>query len=250
MKDSHSNEKENKKILLLPGEYYPFSRNLIPFNIFTYHSQKYINPNNKLSCKKCSLLTTTNSHIDDRVSNIGKFYFPKKDDVVIGIVTQKIQDNYKLDINSSREGILNNMEFEGATKKEKPNFNIGDLIFCKVSRVNLYDCSILSCKCEFNSKNWSSGESTYGQLKNGNLYDLNQYLCLKLIESNNYILERLKDFCDYEICIGLNGKIWIKTLNENDLSLSDDIFTAILESFKNNSSQMERILNKLFNKNC
>ena len=62
---------------------------------------------------------------------------------------------------------------------------------------------------------------------------------------NNKIIERLKDFCEFELCIGMNGKIWIKSEKIED---NNKIYKSIIMSFEKNNEEMERYLNKLFNK--
>ena len=158
----------------------------------------------------------------------------------------KTFEYYKLDIGSSHESILNSIDFEGATKKTKPNLNIGDAVFCKVSNVNKFNNSSLTCKSDDNKKTWSTGESTFGVLNGGKIYDYNLNYSWILI-NNNIVIERLKDFCDFELCIGMNGKLWIKSDNFQN---NEKIYKSIIKSFeKISKGEMEKYLNLLFNDN-
>lgn len=235
-----------KKILLFPGEKFNFNRNLLPYNVFGYNkdTSKSDIKNNFLISKKSSLIDLTNKK-NENALYIGKFYFPAIDDVIIGTITQKLYDQYKIDICSSRDASLGTIEFEGATKKTKPNLNVGDLVFAKVVRDNKFDSVTLTCKAEDNMKNWSSGESTFGQLIGGNVYDINRLYAWKLINDEK-IVSRLKNDCDFEMCIGLNGKIWINAEKEDD---NDKVFYVIEEYItkKRSMDKIEKLMNDLFN---
>ena len=185
------NKKENKKILLFPGEKYSFNRNLLPYNVFSFKIKT-----NQLISKKTSLIELNNKKYNENIEYIGKFYYPTIDDVVIGIITMKTLEYYKLDIGSSHESILNSIDFEGATKSTKPNLNIGDAVFSKVLSINKFNNTYLTCKSEDSKKTWSTGESTFGVLNGGRIYEYNRNYSWILLD-NNKIIERLKDFCDF-----------------------------------------------------
>ena len=232
------NKKENKKILLFPGEKYSFNRNLLPYNVFSFKIKT-----NQLISKKTSLIELNNKKYNENIEYIGKFYYPTIDDVVIGIITMKTLEYYKLDIGSSHESILNSIDFEGATKSTKPNLNIGDAVFSKVLSINKFNNTYLTCKSEDSKKTWSTGESTFGLLNGGRIYEYNRNYSWLLLD-NNKIIERLKDFCDFELCIGMNGKIWIKS---DKIENNNKIYKSIIMSFEKNNEEMERYLNKIFN---
>ena len=59
-------------------------------------------------------------------------YLPKVDDTVIGIVTMKNPEFFTVDINSSTTALLNTLEFQGATRRDKPKYEEGTLVYCKV----------------------------------------------------------------------------------------------------------------------
>lgn len=51
-------------------------------------------------------------------------YVPVKEERVIGVVTNRGYDSYKVDIGGSLAASLPNLSFEGATKKNKPNIQV------------------------------------------------------------------------------------------------------------------------------
>ncbi|XP_042317093.1 exosome complex component RRP40 isoform X2 [Sceloporus undulatus] len=56
-------------------------------------------------------------------------YIPVKGDHVIGIVTAKAGDIFKVDVGGSEQASLSFLAFEGATKRNRPNVQVGDLIY-------------------------------------------------------------------------------------------------------------------------
>ena len=52
------------------------------------------------------------------------------------MVTARLADAYKLDLGSSCSATLNFSGFDGATKKNRPNLVIGDVVFARVSVAN------------------------------------------------------------------------------------------------------------------
>jgi len=51
-------------------------------------------------------------------------YVPVKEERVIGIVTNRGSDSYKVDIGGAMPASLPSLSFEGATKKNKPNIQV------------------------------------------------------------------------------------------------------------------------------
>ncbi|XP_029283683.1 exosome complex component RRP40 isoform X2 [Cottoperca gobio] len=56
-------------------------------------------------------------------------YVPAKGETVIGIVTVKSGDVFKVDFGGSEQASLSYLAFEGATKRNRPNVQVGDLVF-------------------------------------------------------------------------------------------------------------------------
>ncbi|KAK3754873.1 hypothetical protein QZH41_011352 [Actinostola sp. cb2023] len=62
-----------------------------------------------------------------------KRYVPVKEERVIGIVMNKSSENFKVDIGTSMPASLSFLAFEGATKKNRPNLQIGDIVYARLS---------------------------------------------------------------------------------------------------------------------
>lgn len=77
------------------------------------------------------------------------------------------QGHYVIDLGSGNYGVLPQLDFQGATKRNKPNLKIGSLVYTKVK---FYDAQIeplLTCMSDKNPKEWNTLESKYGELKDG-----------------------------------------------------------------------------------
>lgn len=65
-----------------------------------------------------------NSHLKRYVANRGEN--------VIGVITAKAGDIFRVDIGTSQQATLSYMAFEGATKRNRPNVHVGDIVYAKV----------------------------------------------------------------------------------------------------------------------
>jgi len=263
--------KDEKKIILFPGDTFPFDQKLLQYKVFSLKKEKKgeeqkqslssmksviffpsrtKNTNKSKSKQNEKKDIKNNENIQESEENYiiptmyyGNYYSAKKDDIVIGIISQKTYEIYRVNILASKEASLNSIDFEGATRKTKPNLNVGDVVFAKVEKENKYSNVTLTCKCSSNSKGWSSGESTYGELKGGKLYDYNRYLCLKLLDNKDFIYRLKECVKKLQLKIGYNGRIWIKTELIED---NPKVFQAIKEGLNLNNEEREIFLNKLF----
>ena len=77
--------------------------------------------------------------------SLSSFYLPKVGDMIIGRIVSKFAFSYELDINSYSTGVLDSLEFDGATKRNKPNLEINSLVYCRVKSINKYSKPVLSC---------------------------------------------------------------------------------------------------------
>ena len=72
-------------------------------------------------------------------------YIPEKNEFVIGIIKMKIGESYVVDINSPLDGSFGILEFDGATKRNRPNLSQGDLVYVRIVDYNKYMGASLSC---------------------------------------------------------------------------------------------------------
>lgn len=139
-------------------------------------------------------------------------YIPQKGDLVVGVVVKKSGNTLKVDIGSAEHAALSMLSFEGATKKQKPDVQVGDVIYAKLLNAHREMESELVCIDSY----YKAGP--LGLLSNdGFLMNISLTLTHKLLDIQNPLLRTLgKKFC-YEIVVGVNGKMWINCNKTKDV---------------------------------
>lgn len=139
------------------------------------------------------------------VDSYQKRYIPSKNDSVVGVVQSKTLDFFWVDINSSEPAALSYMAFEGATKKNRPEINVGDLVYCKVVLANPDLEPELVCVDSTGKK------GKLGQLEDGFMFPCSINLVRKLLNEKCNLLHLLSKETNYELAAGINGRIWINS---------------------------------------
>lgn len=94
------------------------------------------------------------------VESSRKRYFPCVGDQVVGIIEDRGGDYYSVNIFSGSNCILSRLAFEGATKRNKPELNKGDVIYARIISTSSYTDTELSCTVTSGAKKeWSTGET-------------------------------------------------------------------------------------------
>ncbi|KAL5369427.1 hypothetical protein CPHLJ_3g780 [Cryptosporidium parvum] len=203
-------------------------------------------------------------------------YIPRKGDVVVGTIINKLGEFYKVSLNCSHDGILPDMAFEGATKRNKPNLVPGNYVCSRINYVDLESGEIeLTCITPEEKKTWSNNENYLGVLKNSNYKNTNiiedysksdrsslpgeSQSCIKdgmtvtvpqsvaqiLLADQSYVLEALSKYFAYEICVGQNGIIWFSASNIKEMLLIMSALKVIPNCTK---PQLEVILESFWSK--
>lgn len=155
-----------------------------------------------------------------------KRYIPKKGDLVVGIVQVKRGDILKIDIGSSETASLSMFAFEGATKKQKPDVQVGDVVYAKLLSASREMEPELVCVDSY----FKAGK--LGLLSNhGYVFNINIEFVYSLLNYDNPLLKTLGKKTPYEICIGMNGKVWINAKTTKDVFT---ILIALLAAEKKN----------------
>ncbi|XP_066458114.1 exosome complex component RRP40 [Eleutherodactylus coqui] len=134
-----------------------------------------------------------------------KRYVPVKGDHVIGIVTMKSGDIFKLDVAGSDQASLSFLAFEGATKKNRPNVRVGDLVYGQFIVANKDMEPELAC---IDGSGKANGMGVFGQ--DGFMFKVSLGLVRKLLTPQNDIIQELMNVFPLELVIGMNGRIWVK----------------------------------------
>ncbi|XP_055545095.1 exosome complex component RRP40 [Wyeomyia smithii] len=139
-----------------------------------------------------------------------KRYVPNRGEIVIGIVTQKAGDIFRVDIGASEPASLSYMAFEGATKKNRPDVNVGDSICARLLIANRDLEPELICVDSHGKK------GKLGVLSEGFVFSCSINLVRKILNPACPFLDLLAKEIAFEMAAGMNGRIWIKakTLKE------------------------------------
>lgn len=157
------------------------------------------------------------------VDNVQKRYVPVRGETVVGIVTSKLGDYFKVDIGSSDLAQLSYLAFEGVTKKNRPNVNVGDVVCAQLVVANRDMDPELVCVDSYGKK------GLLGVLNDGFLFTVSLNLARKILHLNCPLLETFQKRLQvpFEIAVGMNGFIWIKTKRVDEtIALANAILAA------------------------
>ena len=78
----------------------------------------------------------------------------------------------------------------------------------------------ISCISSKKHKEWTTGQSFFGELKGGNIFNLPINYCERLKKDGKaMIFKELSKYVTFEVAVGINGKIWIKSQQEKNVIL-------------------------------
>uniref|UniRef100_A0A1I7Z8S2 Ribosomal RNA-processing protein 40 n=1 Tax=Steinernema glaseri TaxID=37863 RepID=A0A1I7Z8S2_9BILA len=139
-------------------------------------------------------------------------YWPQTGDHVLGIITAKSTDSYKVDIASAEPANISMLNFEGATKRNKPTLKEGDLIYARVIVANKHLEPELTCVDEENRARGLGGltEGGYNFLVP---LDVAHRLLFPQYPLINLIGRDIK----FEITVGVNGRIWVNAPTSKEI---------------------------------
>ncbi|XP_029037082.1 exosome complex component Rrp40 [Osmia lignaria lignaria] len=139
------------------------------------------------------------------VDSYQKRYIPNRGENVIGIVTQKGGDIFKVDIGASDQASLSYLAFEGATKKNRPDIQVGDIVFAKLLVASKDMEPELVC-VDSHGK-----EKDLGVLSNeGMLFTCSLSLIRKILNHKSPLFKTLAQSQAFEVAAGMNGRVWVK----------------------------------------
>eukprot|EP00658_Telonema_sp_P-2_P045610 TRINITY_DN3359_c0_g2_i2.p1 TRINITY_DN3359_c0_g2~~TRINITY_DN3359_c0_g2_i2.p1 ORF type:complete len:242 (-),score=52.04 TRINITY_DN3359_c0_g2_i2:225-950(-) len=138
-----------------------------------------------------------------------KRYVAVEDDQVLGVIVEKGGETLKVDIGAGSHAVLGTLAFDGATKRNRPNLKVGELLYARVLRANKDIEVELTCESVVGKKDWVTGESTYGPLTGGNVCKVSLSLAQRLLDNDAPVLEALGNVVPFELAIGVNGRVWV-----------------------------------------
>ncbi|XP_053610218.1 exosome complex component RRP40 [Plodia interpunctella] len=138
------------------------------------------------------------------VDSYQKRYVPSRGENVIGIVIQKAGDIFRVDVGGSCPASLSYLSFENATKKNRPEVQIGDVVYAKMLVASKDMEPEIVCVDSTGKK------GRMGVLTDGFVFKCSLNLVRKILNPNCPLLNSLKNEWPFEIAAGMNGRIWIK----------------------------------------
>ncbi|KAF6757594.1 exosome complex exonuclease RRP40 [Ephemerocybe angulata] len=138
------------------------------------------------------------------VDSNSRRYVPAPQESVVGVVTQRLGEGYRVDIGEAHQASLDALAFEGATKRNKPNLKVGSLVYARVSLAHKDMEPELEC---FDAQSRKS--EGFGELKGGFVVRCSLKMCRNLLDSKHFLLPLLGGKFPLESAIGMNGRVWI-----------------------------------------
>lgn len=134
-------------------------------------------------------------------------YTPAVGDFVIGVITGQFSDSYKVSLSSFSSSVtLSYMAFPNASKKNKPTLKIGDLVYARVCAAEKELEAEIECLDSTTGK-----DAGFGLLEGGMIADVSLGLARQMLFDQNFpLMKILSSFTQFEIAIGVNGKVWLK----------------------------------------
>ena len=124
-------------------------------------------------------------------------------DLVLGVVVRRQLESVLVDIGYNELASLSLYDFEGSTKRTKPNVDRGDVIYGRLKIDGECQPQILC----INEDGKADGMGILNE--HGYLFDIPIDSANDLIGQDNLLTE-LGNEIPYEIAIGANGRVWIK----------------------------------------
>jgi exosome complex component RRP40 len=133
-------------------------------------------------------------------------YVPVVQESVIGIVSGRSGEGWRVDIGSAHFAQLDGLAFEGASKRNKPNLKVGTLLYARVSLAHKDMEPELEC---FDAQTRKA--EGHGELKGGFMMRCSLMMCRLLLDPKHFLLPLLGARFPVEVKVGTNGRVWINT---------------------------------------
>ena len=102
------------------------------------------------------------------------------------------------------------LAFESATKKNRPNVNVGDVVYAKLMVASKDMEPELVCVDGYGKK------AGMGVLEDGYVFTVSLNTVRKLLSKECVLLQTLGKSIPFEIAVGMNGRIWIRGKSVTD----------------------------------
>lgn len=152
------------------------------------------------------------------VENSQRRYSPVVGDAVIGVVVSKHSEEYRLNVGGPALAILPALAFDGASKRNKPNFEIGTAVYARVEVAHRDMDPEVTCvtALEGKKRDWVTGQSIFGELNGGFVFRVTLSLAKMLRSTQCTVLNCIGNVLAFEIAVGANGMVWIHASSKSE----------------------------------
>ncbi|KAJ2925618.1 hypothetical protein H1R20_g11475, partial [Candolleomyces eurysporus] len=191
--------------LVFPGETVPAKHVNLKLGPGLLQQATLSNPSeSSVVSTKAGLLQHSANRSKWWVDSNARRYVPVPQESVIGVVTQRLGEGYRVDIGEAHQASLDALAFEGATKRNRPNLKVGSLVYARVSLAHKDMEPELEC---FDAQTRKA--EGFGELKGGFVVRCSLKMCRQLLDSKHFLLPLLGGKFPLESAIGMNGRVWI-----------------------------------------
>ena len=153
---------------------------------------------------------------------------------------------HEVDIGAAHLAQLSAIAFDGATKRNRPNLNVGTLVYARVLEANRDMDPEITCESKVGKKDWVTGESTFGEIKAGYTCKVSLMLAQRLLDGTATVLESIGRSMPFEIAIGANGCVWVNAEQpRNTVAIANAIQNSELLDEDEVAHMVQTVLNKL-----
>eukprot|EP00741_Cyanophora_paradoxa_P025281 tig00000361_g24400.t1 len=165
-----------------------------------------------------------------------KRYVPAPEDMVIGVVTDRLAEAFKVDIGGAHVAQLPALAFENATRRNRPDLKVGSVVYARLTVADRDMEPELACMA-------ASGKAQgFGELEGGYLFSCSLGLSKALMDPDCVVLTELGSHLPFEIAVGANGRVWVKA---NLVSHSILLANAVLNSELLTAAQCRKMVRRL-----
>ncbi|KIM28444.1 hypothetical protein M408DRAFT_329501 [Serendipita vermifera MAFF 305830] len=136
-------------------------------------------------------------------------YVPASSDPVIGTITARQAESYRVDIGSASPATLDFLAFEGASKRNRPSLRVGSLVYARVSVAQRHLDPEIQCYDATTGK--SAG---FGELKGGMVIKVGAKTARSLLSPTHFLLPLLGAQFPLEVATGVNGRVWLSSVEK------------------------------------
>lgn len=141
-----------------------------------------------------------------------KRYIPCLNERVLGVVIKGGKQS-KVDIGAAVSAYLPELEFEGATKRNKTNLEVGDVVYARLTKAHRHAEPELSCIAEDGKAN---GLGVLNRDGASHLIRCSTGLCRRLLTPSCHVIAELKKYYSCEFVVALNGRVWVDSKSVRD----------------------------------